>query len=59
MTESEVVALMRSSKSADEWNTNAKKVKASNGGSYPKFWYKTIIESDIMAETVAAFEITD
>ena len=51
MTDSEVIALMQSSKSEAEWNRNADKVKAAFGGSHPEFWYRAIILSGIAAAT--------
>lgn len=52
MTEQEVIDLMASSQTANEWNNNAGKVKATFGG-YPPFWYETIIMSGL-AKLVAA-----
>jgi len=43
-----IVALMRSSKSAQEWNANCDKVKEANNG-YPDFWYGAIVLSGIAA----------
>lgn len=47
MTQAEVVALMKSSKSEDEWNANCDKVKKACGG-YPGFWYSAIILSGLL-----------
>lgn len=43
MTQDEVVSLMSSSKSENEWNQNCDQVKASFNGQYPDFWYFAII----------------
>ena len=51
-TREEVVNLMQSSKSEKEWNENADKVKAANGG-YPGWWYAEIVLSGVMSKTVA------
>lgn len=52
MNEQEVVDLMKSSKSENEWNKNADKVKSAYNG-YPDFWYKSIIMSGLLATTKA------
>jgi len=52
MTEEEVVQLMESSQSHDEWNENADKVKAAHDGGYPSFWFKAIVMSGL-AQKVA------
>lgn len=51
MTEKEVVNLMKLSKSAKEWNDNAREVKANFKGNYPAFWYSAIVQSGVMART--------
>ena len=48
MSEAEVVALMKSSKTQREWNENCDKVQRACGG-YPSFWYTAIIASGIVA----------
>jgi len=59
MNEKEVVDLMASSNTADEWNANCDKVKKACGG-YPDFWYRAIIQSGVARETTAKFgETTD
>lgn len=50
MTQSEVEALMRSSKSEAEWDTNCAKVKKACGG-YPSFWHPAIIQSGLLVQT--------
>lgn len=57
MTKQEVIDLMKSSKSEEEWAANCDKVKKEFGG-YPHFWYKSIILSGLAAETIAKFPIT-
>ncbi len=54
MTEQEVVALMKTSKTEAEWNKNCDKVKAACGG-YPEFWFRALVISGVMRETTAAF----
>jgi len=54
MTESEVIELMKSSKSSKEWNSNADIVKSRCGG-YPSFWYRAIILSGIAQEVTATW----
>lgn len=49
--QSDVVALMKSSKSESEWNANCDKVKAANNNSYPSFWYAAIILSGVFSVT--------
>ncbi len=46
--QSDVVNLMKSSKSETEWNANCDKVKSANGGDYPSFWFAAIIMSGII-----------
>ena len=50
MTEQEVVELMKSSNSADEWNANCDKVKKACAG-YPSFWWPAIMQSGVATET--------
>ena len=52
MTEQEVVNLMKSSKSEEEWNHNCDHVKKEFGG-YPKFWFTAIVVSGVATETAA------
>jgi hypothetical protein len=42
MNQQQVIELMESSKSADEWNSNFDKVKSVCNG-YPAFWFPSII----------------
>ncbi len=51
MTEIQVVELMKSSKSKDDWNANCDKVKAAFNGQYPPFWYPSIVISGVAKET--------
>ena len=52
MSEQEVVDLMKSSNSEDEWTTNCDVVKEKFGG-YPDFWYTATIASGLVDETRA------
>ena len=45
--EQNVVKLMESSKSPQEWNANADTVKKANNG-YPAFWFKAIVLSGVV-----------
>lgn len=54
MTEAEVVALMESSKSEEEWNENCDAVKRQCGG-YPPFWYTAIIISGLYGRMAASW----
>ena len=51
MTQQEVVTLMASSKSEEEWNTNCDIVKSRCNG-YPSFWYQAVIVSGLMGKTL-------
>jgi hypothetical protein len=46
MTQDDVVTLMLSSESEEEWNDNADAVKEAFGG-YPAFWYPAVILSGV------------
>ena len=50
-TEQDVVALMKLSTTAREWDANCDKVKDANGGTYPPFWYSAIILSNLAERT--------
>lgn len=52
MSEKEVVELMESSKSKEEWDANADTVQAKCGG-YPSFWFGAIVLSDVSRQTAA------
>lgn len=49
-------ALMRSSRSLDEWNANTLVVQAAYGGEYPKWWYERIVASGLLAEVRSRWE---
>ena len=50
----EVVDLMESSKSGEEWGANCYKIKAACGG-YPSYWYKEILLSGLATRVTARF----
>lgn len=52
--QSDVVELMKSSKSEQEWNANCKKVKSANGGNYPGFWYAAVVNGGALGHAMAA-----
>ena len=52
MTTEEVVALMKTSKSEEEWNANCDKVQRACGG-YPSFWLKAVVMS-VLATAITA-----
>lgn len=52
MTRDQVVTLMKSSHSEDEWNANCDKIKKAFGGRYPDFWYKAIVMGGVMRATM-------
>lgn len=54
MNEEQVVALMKSSKSDQEWNDNCDKVKKECGG-YPSFWYSAIVMSGVAGRVTSSF----
>lgn len=58
MSESEVVSLMESSRTAEQWDANADKVKAACKG-YPEFWWPAVVQSGVMRRTAAKFGATD
>lgn len=58
MDEQEVVDLMESSQTAEEWDNNCDKVKAACGG-YPVFWWKAIKLSGLMARVTARWGSDD
>lgn len=42
MDKDQVLTLMKSSKTSDEWNANCGKVKAACGG-YPEYWFQEVV----------------
>lgn len=52
MNRDEVIALMESSTSEVEWNSNAEMIKVACGG-YPSFWFKDIVMGGVLRRTVA------
>ena len=56
MSEQEVIDLMKSSKSEQEWNANADIVRSKYDG-YPDFWFMAIIASGIASEVLSGFGI--
>ena len=49
-----VQALMASSRSASEWEANAEKVRAANGGE-PSWWHDAIVASGVAATAASSF----
>lgn len=56
--EEEVVRLMESSQTSDEWNNNADKVKTACDG-YPSFWFRAVVLSGVMARVTARWGGSD
>jgi hypothetical protein len=54
MTQQEVVDLMKSAKSEEDWNNKCDQVKEACGG-YPSFWFPSIILSGLAAEVSASW----
>jgi len=55
MTHNEIVTLMRSSRSPEEWKSNEERVKAHFSGSLPSFWYGLIVQSEVAKKTKASW----
>jgi hypothetical protein len=55
MDEQEVVNLMLTSKSEDEWNRNCDTVKSACGG-YPPFWYPEVLASGLFWRVQASWK---
>ncbi len=53
MTMSEVIDLMKSSRSESEWNANRDHVKRMHDGKYPDYWYGRIMIGGVLSETKA------
>jgi len=53
LPENEVVELMKSSNTEEEWNSNCDRVKNTFGGQYPTYWYSAIVMSGVASETAA------
>jgi len=54
MSRDEVVEIMESSRTPEEWNANCDKVKRACGG-YPDFWFTAVISSGLAGRVMAAF----
>ena len=54
MSKDEVIKLMESSTTRDEWDKNCDKVKAAFNG-YPEWWFEAIIMSGIARRVTAHF----
>ncbi len=52
---SNVVALMESSSSEEEWTSNCAKVRAANGNDYPSFWFMAIMAAHVFEATQATW----
>lgn len=57
MNQQDVVKLMESSNTKEEWNANCDKVRQACGG-YPNFWYSAIVQSGVAKKTTAKFGMT-
>jgi hypothetical protein len=54
MNREEVIKLMESSQTEQEWNDNCTKVKTACGG-YPDFWFAAIVSSGLVSRVAARF----
>lgn len=54
MEKQEVLDLMRSSRSPDEWNENCEKVKKAHNNGYPDWWFGEIVLSGLCDKTLGA-----
>jgi len=59
MTHDEVIALMKTATTVEEWETCKKQVLDSCGGKYPDYWYNDIILSGIDQFQVSAATISN
>ncbi len=55
VTQDEVILLMDSSKTEQEWNDNCDKVKAAHDGRYPDYWFMSIVLSGLRDRCVEKF----
>ncbi len=55
MTQDEVILLMDSSKSEEQWNANCDRVKEAHGGQYPNYWFMSIVVSGLMTRVSATW----
>lgn len=55
MTQDEVIKLMESSKSEEEWNTNCDTVKNAFGGNYPDYWFVVIILGGSLSRAISKY----
>jgi hypothetical protein len=54
MNKQQVIELMQSSRTEEEWNANCSKVRKACGG-YPEFWHSAIIASGIARRVAASY----
>jgi hypothetical protein len=54
MTKTEVIELMKSASSEEDWNNKCDQVKSACGG-YPDYWFAEIIASGLANEIKAGF----
>lgn len=52
MDKNEVLTLMKSSESKEQWNANCDRVKAMHNGSYPDYWYQEAILSGLIDDVL-------
>lgn len=57
MTKEQVIALMKSANSEQDWNKKCDQVKAACSG-YPDFWYKEIVLSGLANKVASSFGAT-
>lgn len=55
MDEDSVVALMRSSTCEQDWKDNCDAVKHDNGGDYPDFWFRAIVQNHVKSKAEAGW----
>lgn len=46
-TREEVISLLKTSKSANEWDRNCDQIKAANGNNYPRWWFAEVVMSGL------------
>lgn len=56
MTKDEVISLLRTTRSEQQWNDACDKIKQAFGGKYPDWWFLEVLASGLMAEISSTWE---
>jgi hypothetical protein len=53
----DVLALIKTSTTPEEWADNLRKIREANGGTYPDFWYDAVVFSGLLDRIIMKWDL--